>query len=43
MDLMISISILCFLSLVASIPATGYGREKDYVGVDKMDEANRKD
>jgi len=41
MNLIISTSILCFISLVASIPAPGHGGEKDTVGVDRMEEANR--
>jgi len=40
MNLIIPISTLCFLSLVAGIPATGDRRVKDFVGADDMDEAN---
>merc|ERR1711862_926558 len=41
MNLIFPVSILCLVSLVAGIPATGYERSKDFVGVDETDEANR--
>merc|ERR1711862_923236 len=41
MNLIFPVSILCLVSLVAGIPATGYERLKDFVGMDETDEANR--
>jgi len=41
MNLMIAIPILCFISAVAGIPASGFSDVKDFNGVDEMNEANR--
>merc|ERR1711942_362078 len=41
MNLLISISTLCFVSLVAGIPAKAYDGAKDFDRAEEMDEANR--
>jgi len=41
MNFIISLSILCFVSLVVGIPRTGNGRMKDFPGVDETNESNR--
>jgi len=41
MDFIISLSILCFVSLAVGIPSTGNGRMKDFPGFNETNEANR--